>query len=158
MHTASWKSPNLEHSKKVEIEYMLAAAEAFTNSLAPRLKESGKTFRFVLLGGMFSCRDPKKTLWFLHDARMIKGEAENGILALHEKEGSNLEVTIVKPGGVLPKKTSIPKFMVAPTLSIMVDDLAAVMVDEAVAGAKGTRTLECDALRNRAREILKDSQ
>lgn len=88
----------------------------------------------------------------------MQGEAENGILALHEKEGSNLEVTIVKPGGVLPKKTSIPKFMVAPTLSIMVDDLAAVMVDDAVAGAKGTRTLECDALRNRAREILKDSQ
>lgn len=72
MGSPAHKSPNLEHSKKVEIEYMLAAAEAFTNSLAPRLKERGKTFRFVLLGGMFSCRDPKKTLWFLHDARMIK--------------------------------------------------------------------------------------
>jgi hypothetical protein len=88
----------------------------------------------------------------------MQGEAENGILAIHEKEGSNLEVTIVRPGGVLPKKTLIPKFMVAPTLSIMVNDLAAVMVNEAVAGARGTRTLECDELRNRARGLLKGSQ
>jgi hypothetical protein len=51
---------------------MLAAAEAFTNSLAPPLKAKGKTFRFVLLGGMFSCRDASKSLWFLHNARMIK--------------------------------------------------------------------------------------
>jgi hypothetical protein len=51
---------------------MLAAAEAFTNSLAPPLKAKERTFRFVLLGGMFTCRDPNKTLWFLHNARMIK--------------------------------------------------------------------------------------
>jgi hypothetical protein len=72
MGSPAHKSPNLEHSRKVEIGYMLAAAEAFTNSLASPLKEKGKTFRFVLLGGMFSCREPKKTLWFLHNARMIK--------------------------------------------------------------------------------------
>lgn len=72
MGSPAHKSPSLEHSKKVEIGYMLAAAEAFTDSLAPQLREKGKTFRFVLLGGMFSCRDPKKTLWFLHNARMIK--------------------------------------------------------------------------------------
>ena len=85
----------------------------------------------------------------------MQGEAENGVLALQEKEGSSFEVTIVRPGGVLAKDTLIPKVMVAPTLSIKVDELAAVMVDEAIAGVNGTRTMECDALRDQGRELLK---
>lgn len=89
---------------------------------------------------------------------LIKGEAENGLLALHEKEESNLEVTIMRPGGVLPKNTLMPKFLVSWTSSIKIDELAAVMIDEAVAGAGGTRTMECDALRNRGRELLRGSQ
>ncbi len=44
--------------------------------------------------------------------------------------------------------------MVGVTKSIKVDELAAAMIDEAVGGVKGTRTLECDALRNRGRELL----
>ena len=66
------KAASIEESRKVDIQYMLAAAEAFTNSLAPPLKAQGKTFRFVLLGGMFACRDQQKTLWFLKDTRMVK--------------------------------------------------------------------------------------
>jgi hypothetical protein len=89
---------------------------------------------------------------------LMKGEAENGLLALQGKEGSNLEVTIMRPGGVLPKNTLMPKFMVSSTSSIKINELAAVMIDEAVAGADGTRTMECDALRNRGRELLKGSQ
>lgn len=64
----------------------------------------------------------------------------------------------MRPGGVLAKNTLVPKFLVGPSLSIKVDELAAVMVDEAVAGAEGTRTLECDVLRNRGRELLKAGQ
>jgi hypothetical protein len=88
----------------------------------------------------------------------MQGEAENGVLALHEKEGSNFEVSIMRPGGVLAKNTLVPNFMMAPTLSIKVDELATAMVDEAVAGAPGTRTLECDALRSRGRELMKGNQ
>ena len=40
------KNPNLEDCRKIEIGYTLAAAEAFTKSLA-LLKAEGKTFRFV---------------------------------------------------------------------------------------------------------------
>lgn len=64
-------------------------------------------------------------------------------------------MTIVRPGGVLAKDTLIPKVMVAPTLSIKVDELAAVMVNEAIARVNGTRTMECDALRDQGRELLK---
>jgi hypothetical protein len=54
------KNPNLEDCRKIEIGYTLAAAEAFTKSLA-LLKAEGKTFRFVYLSGMLANRNPKKT-------------------------------------------------------------------------------------------------
>jgi hypothetical protein len=79
-------------------------------------------------------------------------------LTLQEKEGSNLEVTITRPGGVVPKNTWMPNLLVASTSSIKIDELAAVLIDEAVAGANGTRTLECDVLRNRGRQLLKGSR
>jgi hypothetical protein len=44
--------------------------------------------------------------------------------------------------------------MVASTSSIKIDEAAAVLIDEAGAGANGTRTLECDVLRKRGRELL----
>jgi len=149
------KAATIEDSRNVDIRYMLAAAEAFTNSLAPPLKAQEKTFRFVLLGAMLACRDQKKSLWFLPTTRKMKGEAENGLLALQEKDESNLDVTITRPGGVVPTNTLMPQLMVASTSSIRVDELAAVLIDEAIAGANGTRTLECDVLRNRGRELLK---
>lgn len=66
------KNPDLEESKKVEIGFTLTAAKAFTHTLAPVLKERGKTFRFVYLSGMFANRDKDKNLWFLNDVRNIK--------------------------------------------------------------------------------------
>ena len=175
MGNPAHKAKSLEESRNVDIQYMLAAAEAFTNALAPPLKARGKTFRFVLLSGMLTCRDPHKTLWFMDTTRKMKvwsinlfsifsltsmnqGEAENGLLALHEKVGSNLDLSIMRPGGVVAKNTLLPQSLVACTSSIKLDELAAVMIDEAVAGANGTRTMECDVLRNRGRELLKGSQ
>jgi hypothetical protein len=175
MGNPAHKAKSLEESRNVDIQYMLAAAEAFTNALAPPLKARGKTFRFVLLSAMLTCRDPHKSLWFMETTRkmkvwsinlfsifsltyVIQGEAENGLLALHEKGGSNLDLSIMRPGGVVAKNTLMPKFLVACTSSIKLDELAAVMIDEAIAGAKGTRTMECDVLRNRGRELLMGSQ
>jgi hypothetical protein len=77
MGNPAHKAASLEESRRVDIQYMLAAAEAFTNSLAPPLKTQRKTFRFVLLGGMLACRDQKKTLWFMKDTRMLKAWSLN---------------------------------------------------------------------------------
>jgi hypothetical protein len=78
------------------------------------------------------------------------------LLALQEKEGSNLEVSIIRPGGVLAKATAVPGLLVGATMSIKVDELASAMIDEAVTNEKGTRTFECAALRNRGRALLKE--
>jgi hypothetical protein len=90
------------------------------------------------------------------DEVWFQGEVENGLLALQQKEGSNLEVSIIRPGGVLAKATAVPDLLVGATMSIKVDELASAMIDEAVTNEKGTRTFECAALRNRGRALLKE--
>jgi len=72
MGSPAHRNPDLEDSRKVEIGYTLAAAEAFTSSLAPALKDEGKTFRFVYLSGMLANRDATKSLWFMKNVRNIK--------------------------------------------------------------------------------------
>ena len=79
---------------------------------------------------------------------------ENGLLAVQEREGGNLDVAIVRPGGVLAKGTMLPAFLFSVTLSIRVDELAAAMVYEAMQDVMMTRTLECGALRSRGRWLL----
>jgi len=52
------------------------------------------------------------------------------LLALQQKKGSNLEVSIIRPGGVLAKATAVPDLLVGATMSIKVDELASAMIDE----------------------------
>ncbi|KAF4635151.1 hypothetical protein G7Y89_g2940 [Cudoniella acicularis] len=148
------KNPSLEDSQKIEIGFTHAGAEVFCSSLASALKEKGKTFRFVLLSGQGAERDTTKNLWFLHNTRVIKGKAENGLLALQQKEGSNFEVSIMRPSGVLAKGTLVPGAVTGILNFIEVDILATAMVGEAVENLPGTRTLECKALRNQGLAFL----
>jgi len=155
MGSPAHKNPDLAASRKIEIDYTLAAASAF--SRLPALKD-GKSFRFVYLSGLGANRDINKTLWFLKNVRNIKGEVENGLLEVQGKEDSNLEVTIVRPGGVLAKGSQVPDIMVTATLSIRVEELAAAMINEVVSGVKNTRTLENNSLRNEGRKLVKDGK
>lgn len=158
MGSPAHKNPDLEASRKIEINYTLAAAIALTQSCASALKEQGKTFRFVYLSGMGANRDTSKNLWFLKNVRNIKGEVENGLLEIHGKEESNVAVTIVRPGGVLAKSSKIPDILVTASLSIKVEELAAVMINEVVGEVNDTRTLENNDLRNMAKKLLRDEK
>ncbi len=66
-----------------------------------------------------------------------------------------MEVTIVRPGSVIAKKRPVPDFFLAIAMAIRVEELAAYMVNEAVAGQTGTRTVENDIARNEGRALLK---
>ena len=74
---------------------------------------------------------------------------------MRRAEGSNLEVSIMRPAKVWPKNTMIPNILVGVLMSIKVDELAAAMINEVVGDVNGTRTLSCDVLRNIGRELLK---
>lgn len=156
MGSPAHKNPDLEASRKIEIDYTLTAAKAFSRSSA--LKGDGSTFRFVYLSGLGANRDISKNLWFLKNVRNIKGEVENGLLEIQGKKDNNLEVTIVRPGGVLAKGSQVPDVLVTASLSIKVEELAAAMINEVVSEVKGTRTLENNALRNEGRKLLKDGK
>jgi len=80
------------------------------------------------------------------------------LLALQKKEGSNLEVSILRPGGVLATGTLVPNILIGVTNSIKVNELASAMVDEAIGNMKGTRTLENAALLDRGRELLQGNK
>jgi len=54
----------METARKVNVDYTLAAANAFATSLTPQLGD-GKRFRFVCLSGMLVERDQQKKLWFI---------------------------------------------------------------------------------------------
>ena len=58
-------------ARKVEVDYTIAAATAFTRSLTPMLSP-GQKFRFVYLSGLISERDQEKSLWYAQDARRLK--------------------------------------------------------------------------------------
>lgn len=63
--------PSLDVAKKVCIDYTLAAANAFAETLAPRLKAQGK-FRFVFCSGRGAEPDAGKGLWVFSDTRKVK--------------------------------------------------------------------------------------
>lgn len=71
------------------------------------------------------------------------------------EKNKGFEVTVVRPGGVLAKGNSMLDFMVNIAMSVRIEELTAVMVDEIVGGVEGTRTLENVDLRKKGKELLK---
>jgi hypothetical protein len=58
----------------VQVDFALAAARSFLETLVPALPE-GKTFRFVFCSGKFAEWDQKKPLHFMADTRRVKVRA-----------------------------------------------------------------------------------
>lgn len=61
------KSTDVAVTRKVTVEYTLAAVTAF--SKLPRSTE--KPFRFVFLSGFIVVRDQKKSVWLFPEARKV---------------------------------------------------------------------------------------
>jgi hypothetical protein len=65
------KYPSLEIARKVNVDYTIAAANAWVNSFIPRLSKATK-FRFLYVSGIIVERDPDAKLSFLADTRKMK--------------------------------------------------------------------------------------
>ena len=66
-----WSLGRPQGTRESEVEYPMAAINAFVASLAPVL-ENAKKFRFVYLSGMFAETDQEKKLWMAQDPRRFK--------------------------------------------------------------------------------------
>jgi nucleoside-diphosphate-sugar epimerase len=70
-HTQTSRWPTHAEYVKVSVDYALAAAKAFTKSLAPQL-DQGERFRFVLCSGHATELDQNKKLWIMGPTRKVK--------------------------------------------------------------------------------------
>ncbi|KAL8711134.1 MAG: hypothetical protein Q9225_007171 [Loekoesia sp. 1 TL-2023] len=148
------KSLSPEQNRKINLDYTITAAKTFTEQLAPRFEE-GKKFRFMYLSGMLTERDPKKSLWFMKEARLIRGEVETKLVELQKEHEKSLLTYIVRPGGVQATNSFFPGLLQPLARAITVDDLAAKMLDTAINGHK-SQVIEVDVLRDEGKALKKE--
>ncbi|KAL8824881.1 MAG: hypothetical protein Q9170_008009 [Blastenia crenularia] len=147
------RSLSQEQNRIINLDYTLTAAKTFVEKLAPRLRE-GKKFRFVYLSGMLTERDPSKKLWFMKEARLIRGEVETKLMELQKEHESSLLTYVARPGGVQPTNSLFPAFLQPMARAITVDDLAVKMLDTAINGHK-IQIIEVDVLRDQGKVLKK---
>ncbi|KAI0019478.1 hypothetical protein F4780DRAFT_447686 [Xylariomycetidae sp. FL0641] len=136
--------PDVETARKVSVDYTLAAAQAFRAHLAPRLP-AGRKFRFLFCSGKFAEWDDKKRLSFMNDTRRIKGAVEKGLCDLADTN-KDLDVVIVRPGGILAKDAGPLKAAPLKLVGfIPVERLAKAMVRLVVEGHE-SRIVEAEVL------------
>ncbi|OJJ68415.1 hypothetical protein ASPBRDRAFT_133507 [Aspergillus brasiliensis CBS 101740] len=132
------RTKDTETARKVNIEYTMAAMEAFGTYLSSSSSVEGgegkKKFRFVYLSGGMSERDQSRSLWMAGEMRKIRGQVENELTAYEKTNHTNVEVYIARPGMVLARGMSLRTLVFGMGPSIWVDDLAKVLVDVAVNG------------------------
>ncbi|KAL8944133.1 MAG: hypothetical protein Q9216_000638 [Gyalolechia sp. 2 TL-2023] len=148
------RSLSPEQNRKINLDYTINAAKSFTERLAPSL-DNGKKFRFVYLSGMFTERDPNKSLWFMKKARLIRGEVETKLMELQEGNRESLLTYVARPGGVQAKNSLFPGLLQPWARAITVDDLAVKMLDTAINGHK-SQTIEVDVLRDEGKALKKE--
>ncbi|PVH79088.1 putative nucleoside-diphosphate-sugar epimerase [Cadophora sp. DSE1049] len=141
------KSTSIEVTRKVSVEYTLAAAKAF--SALPR--PQGRPFRFVFVSGFVVVRDQKASVWFFPEARKVAGEAELNLIDFADKN-TGFESYIARPAFVLPKEGGLKSMVTSLLPSVKVDALAAVLLDAAMYGNQ-SQTLENADLVRRGREL-----
>ena len=66
-----WCQGQSKGDREVQVDYPMAAVNAFSDILASQL-DTGKGFRFVYLSGALSEKDPNKSLWFLGELRRLR--------------------------------------------------------------------------------------
>ncbi|KAK4917589.1 hypothetical protein LTR49_014543, partial [Elasticomyces elasticus] len=139
--------------KEVHVDYTLAAAEAFAQNLAPKLGQ-GKRFTFVYLSGKLCERDQSRSLWFMDEARKMRGGVETSLVDLEAQHKGVWRSFSARPGGV--SKAGVYHSMMealASSWTIGVEELAAGMVDLAVSG-EGGHFVKNDQLKERGRKAL----
>ncbi|KAI4246133.1 MAG: hypothetical protein L6R40_002085 [Gallowayella cf. fulva] len=148
------RSLSAEANRRINLDYTIAAARAFVEA---KVAGEGNKLRFVYLSGMLTERDQERKLWFMSEARKIRGEVENQLMGLQKQHEDALVTYVARPGGVLATNSFFPSVLEPLAKAVTVDDLAAKMLDTAINGHE-THILEVDVLRDEGRRLRKESQ
>lgn len=154
---------SLDNSRKVNVNFVAAAAEAFAKGLAPALgpypgypaREPkpgvGRfPFRFVYVSAWGAEHNQFRKLWVGDDDRKLKGAAEKAIFATadesEEKEGHRcFEAIALRPGGILAGSSEAMGTIITQAIipSVTSGQLASMAIRTAFSGGKdGKRILE----------------
>jgi hypothetical protein len=145
------KSAGGEKTRRVNLEYALAAATAF-QSLA---RESNTKFRLAYTSGIITERDQDKSLWIMSDMRKIGGEIEVKLIDFAKANEKTFETYIMRPGGIRPKDANMLPDCIAGSFNVRVDEVAATLIDSAVNGDElGRNTFENADIAKRGRQLL----
>ncbi|KAF2861996.1 hypothetical protein K470DRAFT_256533 [Piedraia hortae CBS 480.64] len=140
----------LEDAQEVGIRYPVAAAEAFSKTLATALSPQDMPkkkfpFRFVFISSWGAEQDQFRPLWVWNDSRKIKGAAEKALFEI--ADGSLLiqghrcfEVIAMRPGQIIPGGTALSTLIWEATVpSCAVDQLAKTALKTAMMGTMRER-------------------
>jgi len=98
-------------------------------------------------------RDTEKLMWYMKDARINKGLAENGLLASEKQHETTFETLVIRPGAVVEQKSAFLSLPFTSSLVVGVDAVGAVLTDLAVNGSV-ERLLLNPTVRSRGKELL----
>ncbi|RSL83255.1 hypothetical protein CDV31_016852 [Fusarium ambrosium] len=136
--------PDIATYRKVQVDYPLTAAHEFEKYLAPGLL-SNKSFRFIFCSGKYAEWDQEKSLSFMADTRLIKGQVEKGLCDI-AKKGNRFNVWCARPSGVLSSNAGIFESLMGKLYgAIKVNDLARALVQIALNGNQ-KQIIESDEL------------
>lgn len=91
----------MESFRKISVDYLLAAANAFVTYLAPSLP-SGQPFRFIFTSGKDAEWDQEKSLMFMEETRHVKGQCEKALVDLQTASNNEFQVWFMRPSVILP--------------------------------------------------------
>ncbi|CBF78288.1 putative nucleoside-diphosphate-sugar epimerase [Aspergillus nidulans FGSC A4] len=121
-----------ELKRRVSLDYLSAAATAFTKDLQPN---SARKFRFIFVSGAVVERDQKKALWYWGDFRRLRGESENILIRHEEKNPDVFEVHVMRPGPVPTMAGTLHDRLLGLATSLRTDILAKAMIELALHGS-----------------------
>ncbi|OAA66699.1 NAD(P)-binding domain protein [Niveomyces insectorum RCEF 264] len=135
--------PDLATATKVQVDYTLAAAQAFLTHLA---KPGAPPFRLVFCSGAMAEWDQSASLYLYKDTRRIKGQVEKALLELADGHRDALRVWCVRPSYIsVPDAGLAARAIRALSAGIAADRLATAMVKILVDGWE-TRIVEKEVL------------
>ncbi|KAI1803736.1 hypothetical protein F4811DRAFT_315927 [Daldinia bambusicola] len=150
-----WNMGTNTGSILADLEYPLAFIESMGRVL--ETKPNRPPFKYVHLSGKFVRQDQEEKLYFLEEARKMKGRLEIKSLAFAESHATIWKTVIVKPGAVATKALIIPGIIatvLGENLSVRVEELAAFMTYIAIDGQGEDSLIENVRIARKGRELL----
>jgi hypothetical protein len=146
------KSTGGDKTRKVNLEYALAAVNAFRTLPLSSLTSK---FRLAYTSGIITERDQDKSLWIMSDMRKVGGETEVKLIEFAKEHEKTFETIIMRPGGIRPKESKMLPDCIVGSFNVRVDEVAATLIDSAVNGdGLGRNTLENADIAKKGRELL----